>query len=249
MLSKRYKNFDDLYFTLNKSVIENPKEYVEALDLCSAYMPFTVIEIDDPHCSLDLGELYYTKVKFSRLISTYMDLDKFFDYKNKLTECKGTSLTYYFNQTKKQIGNVKNNGPCIISFTLVRKDRSSNWNEMNIYYRTCELGRRFGVDLILFHVICKELNLPINKIRLIISKPYFSTMTACGLIKKLNIDMDKFKDNPVHNSIKRQYEIMNKDKLSNYSSRKRIQKIVLDIAEVKSINIEELSLWKGGLGI
>ena len=249
MLFNSYKNFDDLYFTLNKAVIENPQKYVEALDLCSAYMPFTLLEIDSPDCSLDLGELYYTQIKFSRLINTYIDLDKFFDYKNKLKDCKGTSLTYYFNQTKKQIGNVKNNGPCIISFTLVRKDRSSKWNEMNIYYRTCELGRRFGVDLILFHVICKELDLPINKIRLIISKPYFSTMTSCGLIKKLGINMDLFTDNPVHNSIKRQYEIMSRDKLSNYSSRKKIQKIVLDMIECKSIKIEELSLWKGGLGL
>lgn len=248
MLSLNYNDFDELYYNFNKSIIENPNDYVEDLDLCSAFLPFTVIELNENKCNLDLGELYYTKIKFKRLVSTYMDLDKFFVYKSQLKDCKGTSLTYYFNQVKKSIGNNKNNGPCIISFVLTRKNRSSDWNEMNIYYRTCELGRRFGVDLILFHVILKELNINVNKIRLIISKPYFSTMTACGLIKKLNINMDLFEDNDVHNSIKRQFEIMNKkDKISNYSSRKKIQKIVLGMSEIKPININELRLSEGDL--
>lgn len=248
MLFLSYKDFDELYFNLNKDVILNPQKYDLELDICSAYLPFTLIEVEENKCSLDLGKnLFYAKNKFNRLIDTYIDIEKLIQYKKRLLETRGTSLTFYFNQVKKKTGSQENNGPCLISFTLTRRNRSSKYNEINIYYRTCELGRRFGADLVLFYTLIKELpeNCDINKIRMYISKHYFSTMTSCALIHTLGIDINKLdENNKIQKSILNQHRLMERDKQMSFSSRKIVQGIVKGTKEYKPINIEELVITK-----
>ena len=247
MIYKKYNDFDELFFSFNKEIIENPEEYIEDLDICSGYLPFTCIEVNSYKCTLNLGDVFYTKRKFPNLIKIYINLDKLKEYKINLLNSKGTSLTYYFNQEKRNSGKMKSNGPCIISVTLTRPNRKSNWNEINIFYRTAELTRRFAADLVLFHIFIKELPncCKIEKIRFLISKPYLSTMTASAQLEFFKIDLKKFKNHSIQKSILKQIEMAkNKTQFSKFKSRAIIQEKILGLDNYEFIDIKQLHIME-----
>lgn len=61
MIVEKYLDFDDLYHNLNKNILFNPTKYVNYIKGKGAYLYTSFIETINYDCSIDLGELIYSK--------------------------------------------------------------------------------------------------------------------------------------------------------------------------------------------
>ena len=244
MLLLNYKNFDELFLDINKKIIEQPDKYVENINWNQCYLPFTIFESDTCDCNINLSKLCYTANKIKILSRTYINKESLQRFKEHLKVCKGTSLTYYFNNTKPKQGTTGNNGPCIISIVFTKKYRGDKYfTEANIYYRTTEINRRFYADLVLFNLFMKEMPsdlIKIEKFRIIIPKAFFHTKTCLFNLNLFNANLDI--DNEITNQIKHHLKRFDEHGLYNYKSIQRIQKHLNNELQYPEVNMKELSI-------
>lgn len=244
MLLLSYKNFDNLFLDINKNIIENPDRFIEVINGLQCYMPFTIIECDSSDHNINLSELCYTASKIKSLSKSYIDKENLERFKNHLRECKGTSITYYFNNVKNKQGSRGNNGPCIISMVFTKKYRKDKFfNEVNIYYRSTEISRRFYADLVLFDLFIKSLPddlIKIEKYRIILPKGFFHTKNCIFNLDLFKADLSK--DNPVVKQIKGHLLKFDKHGLYTYKCVNRMQKKLSGERTWEKVNMKELSL-------
>jgi len=245
MLSLSYNTFDELFLDINKKIIEEPDKYIEDIGANQCYLPFAVFETNTCECGINLNKLCYTASKIKILSRTYINKEVLHNFKEHLKICKGTSLTYYFNNVKPKQGTTGNNGPCIISIVFTKKDRKDKYfTEANIYYRTTEINRRFYADLVLFNLFMKEMPtdlIRIEKYRIIIPKAFFHTKNCLFNLDLFNANLDL--DNGVTKQIKHNLEKFDEHGLYNYKSIRRIQRHLNKELEYPEVNMEELSIW------
>ena len=245
MLFLSYNSFTDLFLDINKKIIEEPIKYVEKVDWNQWYLPFSVFECNSSDCNINLSKLCYTKTKIKALSRIYVNKDNLINFKEHLKICKGTSLTYYFNNVKPKQGTTGNNGPCIISVVFTKNSRSDKYfSECNIYYRTTELNRRFYADLVLFDLFLKELPqdyIKINKYRIIIPKAFFHSKTCLFNLDLFNAKLDP-ETSGVAYQIKHHLKKFEEHGLYNYKSIKRIQKHLNNELEYPEVDMKGLSL-------
>lgn len=250
MLYLKYKDFDELFLDINKKIIESPENYIENINWNQCYLPFSIFECDSYNCNIDIGLLGYTENKIKMLIKTYIDFEKYYKFKEHLYTCKGTSLTLYFKNIKPKQGTTGNNGPCIISMVFTKKYRGDKYfSEVNIYYRTTEINRRFYADLCLFYLIMKEMPediVKIEKYRIIIPKAFFHTKTILFNLNIFNANIDI--DNDVTKQIKTHLLRFNSDEPINYKSHDRIRKKLIGELTYEPVKLDNLYIT-GALGI
>lgn len=249
MLYLTYDKFSDLFLDLNKKCIEEPDKYIENINWNQFYLPFSIFECKSCNCDIDLGLLGYTSTKIKMLIKTYIDYEKLDKFKNHLKICKGTSLTLYFKNVKPKQGSTGNNGPCIICMVFTKKFRSDKYfSEVNIYYRTTEINRRFYADLCLFYLLMKEMPLDIvkiNKYRIILPQGFFHTKTVLFNLNLFNANLDV--DNVVTKQIKTHLnKFINADKI-NYKSHDRIRAKLKGELVYDKVILDNLYISDGGL--
>lgn len=237
-----YHNFDELFLNINKSVIEEPEEYVENIKGLRCYLHFLILESDSYDCNLNLGDLCYTPSKIKTLINNYIDKEVLNNFKKKLLIAKGDSLTLYFKNIKNKHGSNGDNGPCIISIVFTKKTRNDKYyTEANIYYRITEIDRRFYADLCLFNLIFRDMPeiVKLEKIRLIIPKAFFHLKNCLFNLDIFDIDFSK-------NTIILQQILKNKGYLLNnntsYKSLNRIKKHLNKELNYKDFYIKEMKL-------
>lgn len=244
MLFLNYNNFSDLFLDINKKIIEEPEKYVENINWNQCYLPFSIFETDTCDCNINLSELCYTSNKIKILSRTYINKERLEVFLKHIRVCKGTSITYYFNNTKPKQGTTGNNGPCIISIVFTKKYRQDKYfTEANIYYRTTEIDRRFYADLVLFNLFMKLMPtdlIKIEKYRLIIPKGFFHTKNCLFNLNlfKANLDID----NPITSQIKHHLKKFDEHGLYNYKSIQRIQKKLNGDLTWDKVDMEALSL-------
>lgn len=245
MITKAYLDFDDLFHSFNKDILLNLNNYIKYIKGKSAYLDTTIIEVKNYNCCLDLGRLIYTKNKFYKLINSYLDLKEWELFKEKLKNTHGNSLTFYFKKDKKKQGTTSDNGPCMISMVFIKE--KDKFNKVFIYYRTTELNRRFGADLIFFHHLLKDLETicEINSINFILPLSYISLFNILLTMKLENIKVEEISTEGFGKNIIRNINnIYEEEELSTYKSKKRIQLLVSDKLDLKSIDINSLTLRK-----
>lgn len=244
ILSESYKDFTELFLNINKKIIENPKEYIENINWNQCYLPFSIFTCEKTDCNINLNKLCYTASKIKTLSRVYIDKERLETFKKHLSICKGTSLTYYFNNVKPKQGTTGNNGPCIIAMVFTKKYRSEKcFSEVNIYYRTTEINRRFYADLVLFNLLMKEMPQDLIKIEhynLIIPKAFFHTKTCLFNLKLFNANLDI--DNDITKQIKSHLKKFEEHGLYNYKSIQRIQLHLNDQLNYKEVNMEALHI-------
>lgn len=249
MLYENYNNFDDLFLNINKNIIEQADKYIEFENWNQFYLPFCILETNSCKCSLDLGRFGYTNNKIKMLIKTYIDYEKYETFKKHLYTCKGTSLTLYFKNVKPKQGTTGNNGPCIISMVFTKKYRNDKqFSEVNIYYRTTEINRRFYADLCLFYLIMKEMPsdiVNIEKYRIIIPKAFFHTKTVLFNLDIFNANIDV--DNSVTKQIKKHLIKFNSNNPITYKSHDRIRRKMIGELTYEPVILDDLFITDGGL--
>lgn len=244
MLLLNYNNFTDLFLDINKKIIEEPQKYTEGRNGNQFYLPFSIFTTKSCECNINLSELCYTKSKIGILSRTYINKETLEKFKNHLRICKGTSITYYFNNIKLKQGTTGNNGPCIISIVFTKENRQDKYfTEANIYYRTTEINRRFYADLVLFNLFMKEMPedlVKIKKYRIIIPKAIFHTKNVLFNLNLFDVDLEI--DNPITKQIKHHLDKFEEHGLYNYKSVRRIQRHLNNDLEYKDVDMESLSI-------
>lgn len=142
MVYREYNDFNEAFFSFNSEILRNP-QLVECL--CGTMGGFhqIIMEVKSPKCDqIDLGALGYKDGKWSNLVNTYLG-----DKVNQLrTLGKGVSgLSYSFDFLRKK----SHNGSCMVSIDISRDRRKKPWDTLTVKWRTTELQRRWGADLIL----------------------------------------------------------------------------------------------------
>lgn len=243
MLLKKYKNFDDMFLNLNREFLLNP-EIITNVMSDSGYVDNVVIGCKSAKCTLDLSTFGYSKGKWAHLLKTYIDYEHLLNFYDKLRTVSGTSFTFYFNQKK------VNNGSCLISIVLTRKNRNAKWSGMKVFYRVTETQRRMAADLVMLNRFVNELPEDICGIENIVffmAQCYCSAKFINGFfdyfgvsrdemdyshqwIKQLGKDYDRYfqKDSAIH----------------SFQTLARMQKLYLGIDTYESIPIETLSIKK-----
>ena len=247
MIVKSYKDFTDLFNGILNDIVFHIKEYEDGNTGTNYYIKPMILKCFSSKCDLNLGDFNYSLIKMKYLVNKYIDLEQLKEFKNHLENCTGTSLTYYFKLKKPKQGTTTNNGPCLLNVVLTRLSRKSKWNRCFINYRTTEINRRFGADLILFSKFIEELPkcCEIEEIYLNLPKAYLNLRYLTTQIpwEYLDSEID------MHKKLLKEYHQMSDKgrKHSSYKSKCKIERILrgeekadkVDISDFKILEEEE----------
>lgn len=143
MIYREYKNFDEAFFEFNREILLNPG-LIEAMCNTMGGLHQVIMEIPSPKCDrIDLGMLGYNEGKWRHLVGTYLGPEKVEELRHLGEKVTGLSYTFYFLQKS------THNGSCMTSMDISRDKRGTPWNTVTVKWRTTELQRRWGADLIL----------------------------------------------------------------------------------------------------
>lgn len=244
MIEKSYKDFTDLFYGILNDITFNIKEFEDGNTGTNYYIKPMVLKCFSSNCDLNLGDFNYSLIKMRYLVNKYIDLEELKSFKNHLENCTGTSLTYYFKLKKPKQGTTTDNGPCLLNIVLTRVSRKSKWTRCFINYRTTEINRRFGADLILFSKFIEELPscCEINEIYMNLPKAYLNLryLTTQVEIHWLdeNIDMHK-------KLLKEYYQMSDKKREhSSYKSKRKIERILRGEEKANKVDISEFKILK-----
>jgi hypothetical protein len=110
-----------------------------------------VIETENHINTMSLESMGYTKSKISHLLRTYLDLDQFWGWIEKI---KSTTNDYERVDSDILLRTTDNskhgNGPCLLGISY-RSHRNPN---LTVYSRSAELPQIFGGDTLLISAIC-----------------------------------------------------------------------------------------------
>lgn len=244
MIEKSYKDFTDLFYGILNDITFNIKEFEDGNTGTNYYIKPMVLKCFSSNCDLNLGDFNYSLIKMRYLVNRYIDLEELKSFKNHLENCTGTSLTYYFKLKKPKQGTTTDNGPCLLNIVLTRVSRKSKWTRCFINYRTTEINRRFGADLILFSKFIEELPscCEINEIYMNLPKAYLNlryltTQVAIHWLDE-NIDMHK-------KLLKEYYQMSDKKREhSSYKSKRKIERILRGEEKANKVDISEFKILK-----
>ena len=244
MIEKSYKDFTDLFNGILNDIVFHIEEYEDGNTGTNYYIKPMILKCYSSKCDLNLGDFNYSLIKMRYLVNKYIDLEELKSFKNHLENCTGTSLTYYFKLKKPKQGTTTDNGPCLLNIVLTRVSRKSKWTRCFINYRTTEINRRFGADLILFSKFIEELPscCEINEIYMNLPKAYLNlryltTQVAIHCLDE-NIDMHK-------KLLKEYYQMSDKKREhSSYKSKRKIERILRGEEKANKVDISEFKILK-----
>lgn len=245
----KYKDFDDLFINLNYEILSDPDKYIFYHSGANGYIGPLVIQVEEPNFAFDLGRLSYTPNKFSKLVTTYININTLHEFKEKLKNSSATTITFYFNQSKPKIGSATSNGPCILSIVLTRRSRKDIWTAANVMYRTTEVNRRFAADLLMLNRFVNELPecCDIKEVRIFIPQAYISAHIISAYLKVFGFSYEELDDGiRFHKSIINFYDryLIDSNKLHNYKAIQRVQKAYFGLKKWKPIDPEQFSIEK-----
>lgn len=242
MIVKSYKDFTDLFNGILNDIVFNIKEYEDGNTGTNYYIKPMVLKCFSSKCDLNLGDFNYSLIKMKYLVNKYIDLEQLKEFKNHLENCTGTSLTYYFKMKKPKQGTTTDNGPCLLNVVLTRLSRKSKWNRCFINYRTTEINRRFGADLILFSKFIEELPkcCEIEEIYLNLPKAYLNLRYLTTQIPWEHLDSEI----DMHKKLLKEYHQMSDKgrKHSSYKSKCKIERILRGEEKADKVDISDFKI-------
>ena len=194
MIYLEYKDFTELYHELSRFPIHHEDDFGDfGNDYfnigASQYINNLIVKtsshsLEGPQA--DLSNFNYTIAKWTTLINKYIDKEDYFLLKERLATSTAKTLTFNFkihvglNTDKDQ---TKNRDSCIIALVFSRNGNKGPWTIVNIFYRVCEIYKKFACDLMLLNRMFEDLpNLDLQEYLFHIPQPFFSTFIMCELI-------------------------------------------------------------------
>lgn len=186
MLIKKYKNFDDMFYNLNREFLLNPN-IIDVVLGDSGYVNNAVIACKTWDCNLDLSKFGYKESKWAHLLNSYIDYDELLNFYDKIKKVSGLSFTFYFKHKK------RNNGSCLISIVLTRTKRHGKWDCAKVFYRVTETQRRMAADLVMINRFINELPKDFCEIKNVIffmAQCYCSCKFINGFFEYFDVDRE-----------------------------------------------------------
>lgn len=242
MLTREYKDFDDLFFGLNKEIITNPWNIIDYSNGIQGYIDNVFLKSKTSNCTLDLSRFGYKVGKWTHLLRTYIDWGELVKFKEKLAHSSSLSLTYYFKQKK------INNGSCLIAIVLTRDNRKTKWNKVNVMHRTTEWQRRFAADLVLVYHFINELPwdiCDIQEVTFYMAQSYSSGMFINGYFDIFGVSRKELDyTHPWIKSLDSNYKRFFQDvsQINSYKALQRMQRLYFGIDKFNKIPIDTLSI-------
>lgn len=241
MLVKKYKDFDDMFYNLNREFLLHP-EIITNIMSDSGYVENAVIGCKSYKCTLDLSTFGYSKGKWGHLLKTYINYEGLLTFYEKLRTISGISFTYYFNQKK------VNNGSCLISIVLTRKNRNSKWDKMKVFYRVTETQRRMAADLVMLNRFINELPEDICDVQSVVffcSQIYCSAKFINGFYDYFGVPREELDySNQWIRQLGKDYDryFQPDSRIHSFQTLARMQNLYLGNTKYESIDINKLSI-------
>ena len=239
MIYLEFTDFDNLYHDLTRYPITHEKDLKQNSDFfiigASLYINNLILKATSCDCHLDLADFNYTKAKWTTLVNKYIDEHDYYLLKQRLVESTAKTLTFNFKihvglSTDKD--QTKNRDSCLVGLVFSRNGNKGAWERVDIIWRTSEIFKKFGADLILLNRMFNDLpNLNLKEYLLILPQPFFSSFILGELIGGNLFKIEEF-DNPDSFICQKINKFYNKfysegAALSNYHAiqRKQLQRI------------------------
>lgn len=190
MINLVYSDFDEVYFGVNKSIIQVP-EMLTYMRSTQGFIEDLVIDVKSIKTTkINLGELGYHKRKWDHLLGVYLDIPKLEKFYKELEKSRGLSMAFDFNRKD------SHNGSCLREIIFTRPNQNKPWTGVKIIWRATELQRRFAADLILLSKILHHAPYcELKNITFYMAQAYQSAMYVVPLLKpQFGFDVKKFKD-------------------------------------------------------
>lgn len=203
MIYLEYKDFTELYHELSRFPIKHEDEFGDDYFNIGASQYINNLIVKTTSHSLegaqsDLSNFNYTIAKWTTLINKYIDKKDYFLLKERLMSSTAKTLTFNF---KIHVGlstdtdQTKNRDSCIIALVFSRNGNKGPWTIVNIFYRVCEIYKKFACDLMLLNRMFEDLpNLDLKEYLFHIPQPFFSTFILCELIDSDLFTIEEFRD-------------------------------------------------------
>lgn len=242
MIQKSYKDFKDLFYGILNDIVFHIDEFEDGNTGTNYYIKPMILKCFSSDCDMNLGDFNYSLVKMKYLVNKYINIEQLKEFRNHLENCSGTSLTFYFKMKKPKQGTTTDNGPCLLNIVLTRLSRKSKWNRCFINYRTTEINRRFGADLILFSKFIQELpscceieEIYMNLPKAYLNLRYLTTQVSIHWLDE-NIDMHK-------KLLKEYYQMSDKGReYSSYKSKHKIERILRGEEKADKVDISDFKI-------
>lgn len=241
MKIKHYKNFDECFYELNREIIKNPKDNLDKVNSTLGYINNLIISFDSYDCTLDLSDLGYKKNKWTSIVHENVNREQFEVYRNTLDETRLDSHCFNF-ETK-----YLSKGGTVLSLVLSKHDKRLKWKKCTVFFRTTEINKGLAVDMVLIHVMLRELqkHIDIQQVVFNVAQATVSNMLVCGLFDYLDIGCEETdEEHPFGKSLVNNYNLYFKQgvELSKYETLKRMQKVAFGLEEFPSINVNDLHI-------
>lgn len=241
MKKRKYENFDELFYNINREVLLEPNKMIDFNSSIMGMIENLMISVNSSECHLDLSKFGYMPRKWTHLVKTYVNYDEFLKFQEKLKTSSSFSLTFHFNEKK------INNGSCLIALVFTRQNRKKEWTRVNVLYRTTELQRRFAADLVLIHTMLNELPecCKIEKINFYMPLCYSNAMFVNGCLDYFNVNVKELDSSNkwIKSLLSVNKNYFSKDsKDNNYQSLRKMQQLAKGTLKVEPIDINKLSI-------
>ena len=242
MLVKKCKDFDEMFYKLNRMFLLHPEIVNSMLGGHSGYTEDIIIECKSYNCSIDISRVGYNKNKWGKLLGAYIEYNELLDFYARLNKHSGLSCVFNFKYKK------KNNGSCLVSIVLTRKYFYNKWSAAKVFYRTMEVNRAMAADLVLLNKFFDELPkdlCDIQNVVFFISQCYFDYIHTGAYLDLFNININQLDTSkkPIQRLIFGCNEFFSKDsKISNYYKVRVFQEIALGLTKFKNVDINKLSI-------
>lgn len=153
----------DAWSEINQHIISHPGETIEDSSSNGAFIDGISLTIESATGEgLDLGEVGYTKAKWSHLLKGYFFPESYYkalaaakEYMDKKQRPPVGIIFYGERLTKEKVGIASSAGPCLLSMSF-------SWRYGNptprvfIHSRSSELSRKFYADCCFIHTIIRS---------------------------------------------------------------------------------------------
>jgi len=139
-----FKDLDETFQVLNRKILHHPGDHVEFIRGSQGFVEDLMIKVEELKSTLDLAQIAYDPpTKWKMLVRDYIDPEEYLEFWDQLTKVTGTSFQFRFRKRKGP------NGPCLIAMVFTRATSRVPWTRVKVFWRTAELQRKWGADLVL----------------------------------------------------------------------------------------------------
>lgn len=242
MKVRRYKNFDELFYNLNREILKTPQNNLDYTVSAIGYADDVVIQTESHDCTLNLADFGYKMAKWTRTVNAVVGKINLYNFHQELKLATGNCCMFNFYNE----GMTK--GGSLISIVLRRHDKRCKWKECTVFFRTVEVEREFAIYLVLLHTLLRDLPKSccnVSDVTLFVTQMSASAVAYNAFLEYFDLGIEELDEtHPFIKAMKnaKQKYFTEGCKLSNYNVIKRLQNFYFNKEELPKIRVMDLEI-------